>query len=132
MDRLFLDANVLFSSAYREDPGVQRLWALRNVTLVTSEYAVNEARRNLAGTEQLNRLDRLLGPMEVGPSRTLDPVLRGEIELRDKDWPILGGAVAAEATHLITGDLRDFGPFMGQVVLGVLILTPAQYLKSVP
>ena len=132
MDRLFLDANVLFSSAYREDAGVQRLWALGNVTLVTSEYAVNEARRNLATTEQINRLDRLLGSTEVGPSRTLDPALRGQIELRDKDWPILGGAVAAEATHLITGDLRDFGPFMGQVVLGVLILTPAQYLKSVP
>ncbi len=130
MDRLFLDANVLFSAAYRGDAGVQRLWALRNATLVTSEYPVSEARRNLATPEQLNRLDRLLEPIEVAPARTLDPTLRSDIELREKGWPILGGAVAARATHLITGDLRDFGPFMGRVVLGVLILTPAQYLNS--
>ena len=130
MDRLFLDANVLFSAAYRADAGVQRLWALPYATLVTSEYAVSEARRNLATPEQLSRLDRLLEPIEVGPARTLDPTLRRGIELREKDWPILGGAVAAGATHLITGDLRDFGPFLGQVVLGVLILTPPRYLNS--
>jgi len=130
VDRLFLDANVLFSAAYRGNAGVQRLWALPNATLVTSEYAVSEARRNLAAPEQLDRLDSLLEPIEVGPARTLDPTLRSDIELREKDWPILGGAVAAGATHLITGDLRDFGPFFGQVVLGVLILTPARYLNS--
>ena len=130
MDRLFLDANVLFSAAYRGNAGVQRLWALPYAALVTSEYAVSEARRNLAAPEQLDRLDSLLEPIEVGPARTLDPTLRSDIELREKDWPILGGAVAARATHLITGDPRDFGPFMGRVVLGVLILTPARYLDS--
>jgi predicted nucleic acid-binding protein len=130
VDRLFLDANVLFSAAYRADAGVQRLWALPNATLVTSEYAVSEARRNLAAPEQLSRLDGLLESIEVGPARTLDPTLRRGIELREKDWPILGGAVAARATHLITGDLRDFGPFFGHVVLGVLIVTPARYLDS--
>ncbi len=131
MDRLFLDANVLFSAAYRGDAGVQRLWALRDATLVTSEYSVSEARRNLATPEQLSRRDSLVESIEVAPARTLDPTLRSEIELREKDWPILGGAVAAGATHLITGDLRDFGPFMGRVVLGVLVLTPARYLNSV-
>jgi len=130
VDRLFLDADVFFSAAYRGDAGVRRLWALRDATLVTSEYAVSEARRNLATREQLSRLDRLLESIEVGPARTLDPTLRSDIELREKDWPILGGAVAAGATHLITGDLRDFGPFMGRVVLGVLISTPARYLDS--
>ena len=130
MDRLFLDANVLFSAAYRENAGVRRLWSLPRAALVTSEYAVGEARRNLANEEQLRRLDALLGPIAVAPSRTLDPALRRDIELREKDWPILGGAVAAGATHLITGDMRDFGPFMGQAVLGVLVLTPARYLNS--
>lgn len=129
MDRLFLDANVLFSAAYRQDAGVRRLWDLPRVTLLTSEYAVDEARRNLATGDQLSRLDALLKLVQVEPARTLDPVLRKNIELREKDWPILGGAVAAGATHLITGDLRDFGPFMGQSVLGVLVLTPARYLN---
>jgi len=130
VDRLFLDANVLFSAAYRPDAGVRRLWDTPRVTLLTSEYAVAEARRNLATPDQLLRLDALLQPVQVEPSKTLDPALRKEIELREKDWPILGGAVAARATHLITGDLRDFGPFMGQSVLGVLVLTPARYLNS--
>lgn len=130
MDRLFLDANVLFSAAYRPDAGVRRLWGIPRVTLLTSDYAVAEARRNLATADQLLRLDALLEPVQVQPSKTLDPALRKEIELREKDWPILGGAVAAGATHLITGDLRDFGAFMGHSVLGVLVLTPARYLNS--
>jgi uncharacterized protein len=129
VDRLFLDANVLYSAAYRQDAGVRRLWNIPRITLVTSEYAVAEARRNLTTADQLGRLDALLEPIQVQPARTLDPALRRDIELREKDWPILGGAVAAGATHLITGDLRDFGSFMGQVVLGVLVLTPARYLK---
>jgi len=129
VDRLFLDANVLFSAAHREDAGVRRLWDVPRITLVTSEYAVAEARRNLVTADQLSRLEALLEPIQVEPARTLDPALRKDIELREKDWPILGGAVAAGATHLITGDLRDFGPFMGRVVLGVLVLTPARYLN---
>ncbi len=130
MDRLFLDANVLFSAAYRQDAGVRRLWSLPDAALVTSEYGLDEARRNLATAEPLKRLDALLEPMEVAPSRTLDPALRRGVELRDKDWPILGGAIAAGATHLITGDLKDFGPFMGQAVLGLIVMTPARYLSS--
>lgn len=130
MDRLFFDANVLFSAAYREDAGVRRLWEIPRVTLVTSEYAVAEARRNLATTEQRARLDAILAPMLVEPARSLDAALRRDIELREKDWPILGGAVAAGATHLITGDMRDFGPFMGQIVLGVRVMTPARYLNA--
>jgi uncharacterized protein len=130
VDRLFLDANVLFSAAYRRDAGVRRLWSLPDVALVTSEYALDEARRNLATAEQRKRLDALSEPLEVAPARTLDPSLRRDVELRDKDWPILGGAMAAGATHLITGDLKDFGPFMGQAVLGTVVMTPARYLKS--
>lgn len=130
MDRLLLDANVLFSAAYRQDAGVRRLWNAPRITLITSEYAVAEARRNLATVDQLGHLGALLETVQVEPARTLDPALRKGIELREKDWPILGGAVAAGATHLITGDLRDFGPFMGQVVLGVLVLTPSRYLNS--
>lgn len=47
MDRLFLDANILFSAAYRPDAGLRRLWEVPNVELVTSAYAGEEARRNL-------------------------------------------------------------------------------------
>ena len=39
MDRVFLDANVLFSAAYRQDSSLLRLWELKDVELVTSAYA---------------------------------------------------------------------------------------------
>ncbi len=130
MDRLFLDANILFSAAYRSDAGVQRLRTAPNSELVTSDYAIEEATRNLADADQRERLDGLLESVEIVPSRVLDPDLRGNVQLRDKDWPILSGAVAAGATHLITGDTRDFGSYFGTEVLGILILPPSKYLQA--
>lgn len=130
MHRLFLDANVLFSAAYRADAGVTRLWELEGCVLLTSDYAAEEARRNLTESSQLDRLEHLLGGMEKVPSVTMAPDVRGPIEIREKDWPILGGAVAANATHLVTGDRRDFGPFFGSRLFGVLIVPPADYLAS--
>ncbi len=130
MDRLFLDANVLFSAAYRAGAGIEKLWTLEDCVLLTSNYAIDEARRNLRSPEQLKRLKALLKKAERVPTVTLDPDARGRVELREKDWPILGGAVAAGATHLITGDKRDFGPFFGTALFGVMILPPSAYLAS--
>jgi uncharacterized protein len=130
VDRLFLDANVLFSAAYREDAGVTRLWKVRGATLVTSEYAIEEARRNLSEPEQIERLDNLLADVERVASLGLAEHQRQGIRLPAKDWPILGGAVGTNATHLITGDVKDFGPYFGKKTLGVLVLSPAQYLKA--
>ena len=130
MDRLFLDANVLFSAAYRPDAGVARLWEVSDAVLLTSSYVVEETRRNLTGPDQRTRLEELLKKVEVGEAMMLPPELRGQIDLPEKDWPVLGGAAAAGATHLITGDLRHFGAYFGEKVLGVLILKPADYLRG--
>lgn len=130
MDRLFLDANVLFSAAYREGAGVARLWGLSDVLLLSSEYATEEARRNLAEAHQRERLTALLASVELAPAITWDTPLRADIVLPEKDWPILGGAVNARATHLITGDLRDFGVYFGMQVFRVLIVPPGEYLRS--
>ena len=131
MDRLFLDANVLFSAAYRDDAGIARLWGVRTATLLTSKYAITEARRNLSEEAQRERLDRLLESVQVGAGASAEVRSRDDIDLREKDWPILGGAVAAGATHLITGDVRDFGKYFGTRLMGILILPPAEYLRSV-
>jgi len=129
-DRLFLDANVLFSAAYREAAGIQRLWELPGVKLLTSTYAVEEARRNLPTSGQTKRLDTLLKMVDIHSAGTLESSLRGEVELPEKDWPILSGAVLSEATHLITGDVRDFGPYFGKTILGILVLPPSNYIRS--
>ncbi|MGH9320796.1 MAG: PIN domain-containing protein, partial [Vicinamibacteria bacterium] len=65
MDVVFLDANVLFSAAYRSKAGLQRLWQMESVELISSAYAVEEARRNLAEPARRERLERLLRATRV-------------------------------------------------------------------
>lgn len=72
MDRLFLDANVLFSAAYRAGAGIKKLWALEDCVLLTSNYAIEEARRNLGTPEQLKRLAALLQKVEQVPAVSLE------------------------------------------------------------
>jgi len=54
-----------------------------------------------------------------------------EVELPLKDRPILGGAIAGRATHLLTGDERDFGRFWGKTVQGVKIVSPRMLAEEV-
>ncbi len=127
MDTVFLDANVLFSAAYRADAGLRKFWTL-DVKLVSSAYAVEEARRNLKPSQRED-LANLLRDVEVlGIKQSLKNIL--DVALSDKDRPILSSAVDAGATHLITGDVRHFGPLYGQRVKGVLVLSPAAYLAA--
>ena len=130
VDRLFLDANVLFSAAYRKDGGVRRLWRLAEAELVTSALAVEEARRNLDTPERRSDLEGLLEAVSVS-SLLADPASHPEMEasgLPEKDLPILRAAVASGATHLVTGDRKHFGHLFGKKVAGVLVLRPAELL----
>jgi predicted nucleic acid-binding protein len=127
MPRAFLDANVLFSAAYREAAGLQRLWKLTGVELFTSAYASEEARRNLLSAEQRARLEDLLERTRIVPES--DAPLPAGVGLPDNDLPILKAAIAAGATRLVTGDVRDFGRYLGQRIAGVLIVTPADFIR---
>jgi len=132
VDHLFLDANVLFSSAYREDAGVREFWHLPETELVTSTYAAEEARRNLSTEGQRADLDALLGAVRVS-NLLADPAGHPGIEgsgLPEKDLPILRAAVAASATHLITGDRRHFGHLFGKTTAGSLVVRPADHLST--
>ncbi len=129
MDRLFLDANILFSAAYRPGAGLLRLWRLRDVQLITSDYALEEARVNLPEQSQHVRLSKLVRKMKVVTDFPDRPLPQGVI-LPDKDRPILLAAIAANATHLLTGDFTDFGRYYGRSAEGVLILPPSGYLSA--
>jgi len=127
MDRLFLDANVLFSAAHKPDARVFRLWRLDNVVLCSSRYALEEARFNLATDDELRRLTKLAGDLQfVEASQHAVP---RAVSLPEKDAPILLAAIAAKADYLLTGDLRHFGPYFGRKIQGVTVLTPGQYLE---
>ncbi len=127
MDRLFLDANVLFSAAYSEGSGLMQLWKLPGIALCSSRYAKEEAMRNLEEKEQRARLTQLCRTVESAEAASLE--LPAGIKLREKDVPILLAAIAARATHLLTGDRHDFGSYFGRTIQGIRILRPAEYLK---
>jgi uncharacterized protein len=128
MDRLFLDANVLSTAAALPQAGLLRLWELPDCILYTSRYAMGEARVNLADASQRDRLERLCRPIHLvdAASSRLSP---GSL-LPEKDRPILAAAIEATATHLLTGDVHDFGRLLGKIVAGVLIQLPGEYLRE--
>jgi uncharacterized protein len=128
MDRLFLDANVLFSAAYKPDSRLLQIWKLKDVTLYTSRYAIEEARVNLSDEYQWARLEELTKKLQRFDSVVWE--LRRGVDLPIKDRPILLAAVEAHASHLLTGDVRHFGPYFGKKIEGVLVTSPAEYLRS--
>lgn len=108
---------------------MRRLWQAKAAELLTSGYAVAEARRNLETKEQQDRLETLLADVRVvGESARRD--LPAGVTLREKDVPILCAAMEAKASHLLTLDLRDFGAYLGKSVAGVLVLHPRDYLPA--
>jgi predicted nucleic acid-binding protein len=127
--RVFLDANVLFSAAYRENAGLLALWRLADTTLLSSRYALEETRRNLESPEARRRLEKLVGGLEL-VSEGSESLTPRSLSLADKDRPILSAAIAAGATHLVTGDLTDFGPLFGRRIAGVLVQTSAEFLRG--
>ncbi|HEX8696138.1 MAG TPA: PIN domain-containing protein [Longimicrobium sp.] len=129
MDVLFLDANVLFSAAYSAGSRLQLLWEIPAVELVTSTYAVEEARRNLPQEEQRQRLEALLRQTRLVAEAGF-AVLPDDVLLPQKDQPILSAAIAAEATHLITGDRTHFGAWFGKRIGNLLVLPPAVYINK--
>ena len=94
----------------------------KHAALITNLYAVEEARRNLQMKypKALPDFDEMLKHYEIGGAT---PSL-SDIKLAEKDRPILGGAVAGNASHLLTGDERDFGSLWGKPVRGVKIVSP--------
>jgi hypothetical protein len=128
VDRIFLDANVLFSASYREGSGLLRLWKLANVEIITSYFALHEAQRNVVNDDQLGRLNKL--PLIVVMPVWTHDKLPDDVTIVEKDIPILLDAINAAATHLLTGDKQHFGALYGKRVGGVLIQSPSAYLVS--
>lgn len=130
MDRVFLDANVLFSAANREQSALTRLWIIPDAALITSYYAIDEARRNLDEPEQQARRAQLVAGMEILQNEDVAGLEIVDVDLPSKDWPILWAAVNASSTHLLTGDVRHFGPYFGRSIGGVRIMKPADYFRE--
>lgn len=134
MKRLFLDANVLFTAAHNPkgkaalviEEGIRGRW-----DLATSRLAIDEATHNLRlkYPEVIPRLSALVEGVRVVPPR---PDRALPVELPAKDRPILQAALDCRATHLLTGDVTHFGPYMDrpQLVEGLLVQTVGEFLRS--
>ena len=127
-ERVFLDANILVSAAWRSGSGLLALWELPGVTLLTSAYAIVEADRNVETSEQRTRLHRLAQRLEIVDEPRSGHLPAG-IRLPVKDVPILLAAIESAASYLLTGDREHFGAYFDKIVEGVHILRPAIYLK---
>lgn len=136
-ERLFLDANVLFIAAHRPEGKAAFLFLAQEDRavvpapwqLLSSAYAVEEARRNLAAKfpAAMARWPALVQGLRIVAQPATASLA---LDLPEKDLPIWAAAEGARATHLLTGDLRDFGPHMNQPSLtgGVVIQTVGDYL----
>lgn len=132
--RLFLDANILFTAAHNAEGksslvielGQAGLWQL-----VSSAYAVEEARRNIARKypDRLQRLQTLAQNLALAPA---DAEVHCPTGLVEKDCPIYRSAIACKADILLTGDIRDFGFLMNDRTKsdGLLIQTVADFLAG--
>jgi uncharacterized protein len=134
--RLFLDANVLFTAAH--NPGGKAAFLFEAVArpnppwqLLCSTYAIEEARRNLAtkAPQRMAAFEALCAVLQTVPQPATALV---PLALPEKDEPIWSAALAARATHLLTGDIKDFGPHMNRpaATSGVVIQTVGDYLAG--
>lgn len=134
MKRVFLDANVLFTAAHNPlgkaalviALGVKGKWEV-----VSSGYAVEEARRNIAVKfpQSQSRLQDLIDSISIVASGSGADC---PVKLPEKDRPVMEAAIRTQATHLLTGDFKDFGTFMNKPrqTAGIVIQTVADFLSS--
>lgn len=133
--KLFLDANIIFTAAYTPQGASGFLFSIAKtgtISLCTSLYALDEAKRNLAlkATDKLPTLEKLLPHMTIVSEPQPDKVAWAALlPLPRKDAPIMAAAVSCKADILVTGDRRDFGSLLGTTAEGVLVLEPAETVR---
>jgi predicted nucleic acid-binding protein len=134
LTRLFLDANLLFTAAHNLsgkaaliiDLGSQGYWEV-----VSCSYAIEEARRNISikFPDCSKRFETVVTRVIKVPSSS---GRKCPVPLPERDRPILEAAIQCQATHLLTGDIKDFGPFMNNPSLtgSIVIQTVSEFLDS--
>ncbi|MBI5753548.1 PIN domain-containing protein [Candidatus Peregrinibacteria bacterium] len=139
MDKLFLDANILFTAAYSESGASRALFELakkKKLLLVSSKYAITEARHNIQKklTEKhLIGLFRLIAELEIVDDAkfSTEEIQKYEKIIIKKDVPILLAAKNQKVQFLITLDKKDFkNTKIKSTKLPFAIMSPGEYLQS--
>ena len=132
--RIFLDANVLFTAAHNPEEKAAFIIELGKevyFSLFTSDVAYEEAKRNLdvKYPDCLPLLNEFITEITLFTADRTAPYPAG---LPEKGAIIFQAAVACEATHFLTGDLRHFGPLMNhpEQTAAILIQTVSDFIFS--
>jgi uncharacterized protein len=135
VNRLFLDANVLFTAAHNPAGKASLLFDIAERgywTIITSNQGVAEALHNLRrkSPNSMSRLEMLLKDVMIVPTMIGQTC---NLTLPAKDVPIYLAALHAKSSHLLTGDICHFGPYMNNPARtkGVIICTVASYLEQI-
>lgn len=133
--RVFLDSNVLIS-ALIGDPDAASVILVDWLTgshpglLLTSRCNVEEVERNLA--RKLPRAIPLWKAFLKRSAITIVPCAKGRSRgINAKDAPIVAAAVAAKATHFVTGDKRLIEEMKKANLNSPLPVTPREMLEAI-
>lgn len=121
--KVFLDANILFSGSVSGSKIAKLIEIIKqHGECITNSYAVEEARKNidLKKFGSIQGLESLLADIIISN----DLIFNIPIEIKPKDAPILGSAIALKCTPLLTGDKKDFGFLFGQQTENVSVVSP--------
>jgi len=136
--RVFLDANVLFSTA-KSNGAVRRLLQLlveRGHECWVDGYVLAEAQRNLAvkGPGALQVLSALLPYLRLAAAASLQQCAAYQADtawLPEKDRPVLAAAIRLRCDALVTGDRSHFGAGYGRTFGGVAVHSPAALAQRI-
>ncbi len=137
--RLFLDANILFLAGYSKTSPVHDLLSLAGAgdcELVSSEYAFEEARRNLELKVDASAVTAMIAAtrMVVRVNEAAAPAVHiaQTTALSDRaDIPILAAAIQSAVDALVTGDRRAFGDYFGSRLAGIRIMRLRDALNEI-
>jgi predicted nucleic acid-binding protein len=137
MNRIFLDATVLFAAAHSSTGASRELFALAKagrIELITNEIAVEETERNLLrkAPDGLSIFKALMETqlITVIPAPTKEEVLAAAAYTALKDAPIVAGAIAAQADYLVTFDRKHLlNPPEVAEKSSLVIATPGEALE---
>lgn len=132
--RIFLDANILFTAAHKPTGNaasiIQYGTAKDSLSFYACDLALEQAKRNLISKHStgLLELEKLLDKIEITATGHHFPC---PIDLDEEDRIIFATAIHFQATHFLTGDIKDFGPYLNQPEksAGILIQTVREFIN---
>lgn len=131
--KIFIDANVLFSAAWSEHSAPFQLIDQADAfgaEPCSSRYAFDETARNLSkkAPQKMDALVTLATKVKLLSEARELPT---HLDLRSKDRPIAATALAHGCEWLVTGDQKDFGPWLDKEkrLEGMRVLSPAKAMQ---